>query len=250
MKLSAYRRCCVGLFEVHYPNLTHERRGGRMNEDRHPDEDQEPVSEPPNELWQTLFPTAIDLLYKALREHQASHPNLRWIAPALHRAYPDGTPSDELREVKGAVASAMTEFLRWQQQNALTQHPGEDELAYHLIRITYNRWKRRNRGDRKMRRATEVGQSSFEQDGRTLLSALPDKKSLSRQEFVQHCREVIVLILGDLNPRDLEIVQLYLAKETQGVIAERANCHRATVARVINRFRDRFKKILGDELAR
>ena len=38
------------------------------------------------------------------------------------------------------LASAVTEFLRWQRQNGLTERPGEDELAYHLIRITYNRW--------------------------------------------------------------------------------------------------------------
>jgi RNA polymerase sigma factor (sigma-70 family) len=220
-----------------------------VDQERDSGEGKESVSELTTEVWKTLFPTAIDLLRKVLREPESTRSGLRWMAPALYDAYPTGSSGEELREVQGAVASAVSEFLRWQRQTGLTEEPGEDELAFHLIRITYNRWKRRSRSDRKLRRATEVGQSPLDEEGRTLLSALADKNSAGRQEIVQQIRDVIDQILEDLSDRDRAIVQRYLEKEPQQSIAGRLGCHRATVTRVINRFRDRVRKLLGNEFA-
>ena len=105
------------------------------------------------------------------------------MAPALYDAYPSGTPTDDLREVQGALASAVTEFLRWRDRTELTEHPGEEEMAFQLIRITYNRWQRRDRSDRKFERAVELGQRALDERGTTLLSILADKSSRKKDSF-------------------------------------------------------------------
>src|SRR5262249_372296 len=152
----------------------------------------------------------------------------------------------DLREVQGALASAVTELLRWQQRTALSEHPGEEELAFQLIRITYNRWQRRDRSDRPLRQAAERGASPVDDRGTTALAAFGGKNPWADEDFVQQIAGVVDEVLGDLNDRDRAIVRCYLDRQKQTAIADALGCHRATVARVIDRFRDRVKRLIGD----
>ena len=215
----------------------------------HPaDEYDETAADPSVELWQRTVSLGLGVASQSVPRRRGGSSQPAMDRPGAVSGL-SGSSGDGLRELKGAVASAMTEFLRWRRQTALSENPGQIELAYHLLRITYNRLKRRLRADRKLQRAAAYGQSVLEDDGRTLLAALSDDTSPRREEFVRHFREVVGLILEGLNDRDRTIVRLFLERETHETIAARVGCHRATVFRVIDRFRDRFRRILGDEMA-
>ena len=154
-----------------------------MDRSSDPHEENEQAADLAAEIWRTLLPAAVDLLRRELREPRSTRSSLRWMAPALYDAYPSGTPTDDLREVQGALASAVTEFLRWRDRTELTEHPGEEEMAFQLIRITYNRWQRRDRSDRKFEREVELGQRALDERGTTLLSILADKSSRKKDSF-------------------------------------------------------------------
>jgi hypothetical protein len=115
-----------------------------MDHSKDASSDSEEAKKPYPDLWHTLLPRAVELLRDALRTPASSPGPLRWIAPALYKAYPNGTKSDDLREVEGALASAATEFLAWRERTELSETPSEEELAFQLIRITYN-WSFANR---------------------------------------------------------------------------------------------------------
>ena len=206
------------------------------------------------QVWRTLFPIAIDQVRDALRDPDSAVPNMRWMAPALRQAYSGGTPSDDFLELKGALGSAVTEFLRWQKKNGLTNHPSEAELAYHLIRITYHRWKRRSNKDTRLSRAAALGQYVHDDGGQPLLSTLADDNLANREEFLRHFRELVDLSIGRnfsklRRERDLAIVRMHLEGKKELDIAKQVGNHRSTVARVIKSFEDRFNKILRDEAA-
>ena len=197
------------------------------------------------ELWHVLLPTVVKLLRDSLNKPVRTTKRLHEMATQLLNAYPNGTRSDEFLEVQGAIGSAASEFIQWCHRTDLTEFPSEEELAFQLIRITYNRWQRRNRQDKRLRRAAEIGEQSFVEAGTSLLASVAEKKIEKSAEFAQQIEEVSNEIVGGLNERDQAIISRYLQGLPQTEIARNLKCNRAVTARVISSFRDRVARMLS-----
>lgn len=199
-------------------------------------------------IWKTLVPRAVELLHQAIREPGSAPDRLRWMAPALRNAYP-GEATDDLTEVQGALASAVTEWIRRQQSGELSESPDEQELAFHLIRITYNRWQRKSRSEEPLRRAMELGAQPVDGRETSLVEGLAGKKMPAAPDFLQQLPSVVNEMLGSLSERDRQIVAMYLDKKPQTAIAAALDCHRATVGRVVALFRDHVAGLLREAQA-
>jgi DNA-directed RNA polymerase specialized sigma24 family protein len=200
------------------------------------------------QVWLSLLPRAIELISRELGEPRTTLPQLTWLAPALKRAYPaEGGGADSV-EIRSALASAVTEFLRWRESTELGDPPAEEELAFHLIRIAYNRWQRRDRSDRVIRRAAEANLAPGDGDGTPLLESLPATDLGNSENLARQLSVLVDEMLGSLSSRDRAIVRAYLERTPKSEIARVLGCHRATVARVVALFRDNFASLARREL--
>jgi hypothetical protein len=194
---------------------------------------------------------------------------MRELRDAQHVPLPDDDPNEEDPEVRAEIArrtretidiateaalrSAVGSFLgHWTKEFADVRSP--DELAQHLIRITYNRYQRRRRDDARLDRQAESGSGSHG-EGSFLESRADEHDNPAFEaefrDFLEIQQRLTDGVLEGFSARDRQIVLLYVAGEEPKVIVEFINrfgrqrrpCTLSTVNHVIEIFKAQLGRL-------
>jgi hypothetical protein len=231
------------------------------------------------ELIRHMLPYAMTLIHAALdetRPRRGKAPTtgqIRELVAAQHVPQPDDDPDEEDPEVRAEIARRTREAIDRATEAALVSAAesfhghglkefadvrGLNELALHLIRITYNRYQRRRRDDARLGRQTQSGRGS-DAEG-SFLESRPARyeNPASQAEFrefleIQRCltdgalegfsaRDRRIVLLGEAGFEPDEIVALL-----KRLNKKQRPCTLNTVNHVVEAFRAQVHRIEEEE---
>jgi hypothetical protein len=227
------------------------------------------------ELIGLMLPCAMRLIREAFddtKPRRAKAPTtgqMRELRDAQRVPLPDDDPEEEDPEVRAEIARRTQEAIDSATEAALRSAVGSflghwtkefadvrslNELAQHLIRITYNRYQRRRRGDNRLGRQAQSGSGTHAE--RSFLDSRPDRHEnpaieAEFREFLEIQQQLADGVLEGFSARDRQLILLYVAgKEPEEILGlinrhgkERKPCTLNTVRHVIENFKAQLDRL-------
>jgi hypothetical protein len=227
------------------------------------------------ELMRLMLPYAMTLIRAAFdetkprRTRAPTTSQMRELASAQYVPLPDDDPGEEDPDVRAEIATRIAEAIDRATEAALVSAAGSflghwikefadarslDELAVHLIRITYNRYQKRRRGDTRLGRQAQSGSGAHAEG--SFLESRPDRREdpvsdAEFREFNQIQQRLADAVLEGFRARDRQIILLskvgYQPEQVVGLInrlgKNRKPCTLSTVYHVMETFKAQLGRL-------